>query len=279
MAIELVEKFSSCVDEVFTKESKKNIITNNDFEWSGTHTVKVYKITTASMNDYDRKGTGDNSSRYGKIQDLSASTEQFILKKDRAFTYAIDKLDTDETGYTLTAGATLSRQQREVIVPEIDSYIYNVMCSEAGTKPTAISLTKTNIYDEIVKANTVLDNNDVPETGRFLIVSPEIYLLMKQCKDITLDTNVGQEIKLNGVISNLDGLNVIKVSKNRLPENFGFLIGHSVATVAPAKLEDYRIHEDPPGINGVLVEGRICYDAFVLDNKKMALYYQATTSE
>ena len=32
---------------------------------------------------------------------------------------------------------------------------------------------------------------------------------------------------------------------------------------------------NPPGISGALVEGRICYDAFVLDNKAKALYYQA----
>lgn len=48
---------------------------------------------------------------------------------------------------------------------------------------------------------------------------------------------------------------------------------HPVATVAPTKLEDYKIHQDPPGISGELVEGRIVYDAFVLDNKKMAIYY------
>lgn len=41
------------------------------------------------------------------------------------------------------------------------------------------------------------------------------------------------------------------------------------------KLESYKTHEDPPGINGTLVEGRICYDAFVLENKKKAIYYQA----
>lgn len=51
------------------------------------------------------------------------------------------------------------------------------------------------------------------------------------------------------------------------------MISHPVATVAPTKLEDYKIHQDPPGISGELVEGRIVYDAFVLDNKKMAIYY------
>ena len=54
----------------------------------------------------------------------------------------------------------------------------------------------------------------------------------------------------------------------------GFLIAHPSATVAPTKLESYKTHLDPPGISGQLVEGRIVYDAFVLENKAKALYYQ-----
>ena len=53
------------------------------------------------------------------------------------------------------------------------------------------------------------------------------------------------------------------------------MLAHPCATVAPTKLEDYKIHKDPPGISGSLVEGRICYDAFVLENKAKAIYYQA----
>ena len=75
----------------------------------------------------------------------------------------------------------------------------------------------------------------------------------------------------------LDGLSVVKVPAVRLPEKFGFMIAHPCATVAPVKLSEYKTHQDPPGISGSLVEGRIVYDAFVLDNKKMAIYYQATT--
>lgn len=60
---------------------------------------------------------------------------------------------------------------------------------------------------------------------------------------------------------------------NAMPANAGFMICHPVATVAPTKLEDYRVHQDPPGISGELVEGRIVYDAFVLDNKRKAIYY------
>ena len=58
MAIDLVEKFLPYVDEQFSTESKKSLLTNNDFTWNGAHTVKVYKISTSAMNDYDRAGQG-----------------------------------------------------------------------------------------------------------------------------------------------------------------------------------------------------------------------------
>ena len=276
MAIQLATKFEPYVDEKFTAESKKSLLTNNDFDWTGAHTIKVYKVTTAEMNDYDRAGTGANNSRYGQIQGLDAVTEEMTLTKDRSFTFAIDKLYTDETKMQVQAASALERQQREVVIPEIDSYVYGVMCSDAGTKPDAVQLTKDNIYLEIIKGNAALDNADVPETGRIIVVTPDIYLLMKQCKDIVMETDISNELRIKGVIGMIDGANVIKVPAARLPENFGFMIAHPVATVAPTKLEDYKIHQDPPGISGSLVEGRICYDAFVLDNKAKAIYYQET---
>lgn len=275
MAIDLVTKYLPYVDEIFTKESKKSLLTNQDFEWTGAHTVKVYKITTADMEDYGRSGpkTG-NWSRYGAIQGLDATTEEMTLTKDRSFTFAIDKLDEDETGNQLAAASALARQQRQVIIPEVDTYTYGVMAAGAGTKPTAVTLTAENIYTEILKAGTALDNADVPEDNRQLVVTPDVYQLMKRCKDIVMETNIGNDLRIRGVIANLDGANVIKVPAARLPKNFGFMLAHPVATVAPTKLEDYKIHRDPPGISGSLVEGRICYDAFVLDNKVKAIYYQ-----
>mgnify|MGYP000149481003 FL=1 len=276
MAINLVTQFQPYVDEIFTKESKKELVTNQDFDWTGAHTIKVYKISTGTMNDYDRAGTGSGAkgSRYGAVQSLDATTEEFTLKKDRSFTFAIDKLDTDETAQQLAGASALARQQREVVIPEVDSYVYGVIAAGAGTKPAAVALTPENIYDEITKATNALDNAEVPDEGRFIIVSPDVYRIMKKSKDIVMETDVDTQLRKQGVVSNLDGASVIKVPSTRLPENCGFIMCHPCATVAPTKLEDYKIHQDPPGISGSLVEGRICYDAFVLDNKKTAIYYQ-----
>lgn len=279
MAINLVTKFQPYTDEQFSTESKKALLTNQDFDWTGAHTIKVYKVTTSAMNDYGRNGPAEgNWSRYGAVGALDATTEEFTLKKDRSFTFAIDKLDTDETAAQLQAASALARQNREVVIPEVDTYVYGVMCENAGTKPEAKALTNTNIYTEILAASQALDDAEVPETGRVLVVTPAIYVMMKKSKDIIMETDVGNELRLKGVIGILDGMSVQKIPANRLPSAFGFMVAHPCATVAPVKLEDYTVHENPPGISGSLVEGRICYDAFVLENKAKAIYYQAMTA-
>lgn len=277
MAIDLAEKFAPYTDEQFKNESKRDLLTNQDFDWTGANTVKVYKISTSAMNDYKRSGPVSDGqwSRFGPVRDLDAVTEDFTLSRDRSFTFAIDKLDTDETAQQLQAASALARQNREVVIPEVDAHTYAVMASHAGHKPAALALTAENVYGGILKASEALDDSEVPETGRALLVTPAVYALLKKSPDITLDSDVGQDMRLRGVIAMLDGASVIKVPAIRLPENFGFMLAHPSATVNPVKLEDFRIHQDPPGISGALVEGRICYDAFVLDNKAKAIYYQA----
>lgn len=278
MSVDLATKYLPYVDEQFTNESKISLITNNDFTFTGAKTVKIYKINTSQMNDYDRDGKGTfTNSRYGNIANLGGATEEFTLRKDRSFTFAIDKLDKDETLGVEAGASALARQNREIVIPEIDTYVINEMVKNAGTKASEKVLSKENIYEEILKANTELDNNSVLDIGRYLLVTPDVYLLLKQNKDFIMSTDIGQDAKIKGVIAMVDGLTVIKINKNLVPKGFGFLLAHPCATVAPVKLQEYRIHQDPPGISGELVEGRIAYDAFVLDNKKKALYYQKVT--
>ena len=286
MAIELVEKFLPYVDEQFSTESKKEHLTNQDFSFSGAHSVKIYKISTGKMNDYGRSGpSGENWSRYGAVESLNATTERQQLTKDRSFTFVIDSLDEDETEGQLEAATALARQMREVVIPEVDTYTLGVMCERAGNKPEAVKLAASSIYDMIFDANSALDDAEVPDLGRVLVVTPATLLLMKTSKDNNgryqdmISAVLDESKRRVGFVGNLDGLDVLKVPATRLPENFGFMVAHPCATVAPTKLESYKTHDNPPGINGALVEGRICYDAFVLENKAKAIYYQENKPE
>lgn len=274
MSIALVEKFQPYTDEMFKAESKLSMLTNTDFDWTGAHSVKVYKISTAAMNDYGRTGAASgNISRYGALADLSAATEEFTLTRDRSFIFNIDKLDQDETAQQLAAASALARQLREVVIPEVDTYVYNAMVTGAGTTATAAALTKTNILEKILAGSEVLDANEIPDTERVLIVTPAVNNILKQAIGENAYNNIDAEARNKGVIAYLDGMAVVKVPASRLPQNFGFMIAHPAATVAPVKLEDYNIHSDTPLSSGDIVTGRICYGAFVLENKEKGIYY------
>ena len=137
-------------------------------------------------------------------------------------------------------------------------------------------MTEGNIYEAITAASVVLDEAEVPEEGRYILVTPEVLRLMKLNNTLAVNEDIGKELRQKGAVAMLDGAAIIKVLSKRMPEGFKFLYGHPMAAAAPVKLADYKIHKDPPGLSGSLVEGRINYDAFVLDNKVNALYLYST---
>ena len=283
MSVELVTRFTPHVDEIFTTEAKVSMLTNRDFDWQGSHSIRIYKVTTGPMFDYGRTGspvtTGNFPSRYGEVAPLDATTETMTLRKDRSFTFEIDALDADETGGALEAASALARQLRNVVVPEIDGYVIGQMAHNAGNVTFGgAALTASTIYPAIIAGSNALDTAEVPETGRVLIVTPDTWQIMKQAQ-ILDGTDIGTQARLTGAIAEVDGMKVIRVPAARVPAGFGFMIAHPVATTFAEKLASYNVHSNPPGINGSLIEGRICYDAFVPENKACALYLYRTDAE
>lgn len=282
MAIELATVFKPYTDEVFKAESKTALVTNQDFDWTGAHTVSVYKITTAVMNDYLRAIASEADvpiSRFGDIRDLSATTEEMQLAKDRSFIFNVDKMDQDETANNVEAASALARQLREVVIPEVDTYVLNKIATGAPADNIKVAeLTKANIYEKIMDAAQILDDAEVPDTERVLLIAPTAYALLKQAATFD-NTDVGADVRLNGIVGYLDGAAVVKVPATRLPQNVGFILTHPACTVAPVKLEDYNVHVNTPLASGTIVTGRVVYDAFVLDNKKAGIVVHKTAAD
>lgn len=270
MAVNYASKYEKKVDERFTMKSLTQAAVNTDFDWTGVDTIKVYSIPTSGMNDYVTTGT----SRYGAPEELGNSTQTMVLTRDRSFTFTIDKKSTTDTNGTMEAGKALARQVDEVIVPEIDKYRLATMSAAAVTNghTATVVVTKDNAYSSVLAGTEKLDDDMVPQGGRLLYVTPGFYNLIKLSTEFIKSTEIAQNMLIKGQVGELDGMRVIKVPTSYMPANTPFLIVHPVATVAAQKLEDYKIHDNPPGINGKLVEGRQRYDAFVLENKKNALY-------
>ena len=91
--------------------------------------------------------------------------------------------------------------------------------------------------------------------------------------------NMSQEMLIKGIMGECDGVKIVKVPASRLPEGCSFILTHPIAATAPKQLDEYKIHENAPGISGWLIEGRLLFDAFVLNNKADAVYYHGPAIE
>src|SRR5579875_276604 len=277
MAQNLATKYSSKVDERFALKSLTEAATHQDYDWDGVKTVTIYNISTSAMNDYSRNGTN----RYGTAAELDDTTTSFTLSRDRSFTFTIDAGNQEDSMNVRDAGKALARQNDEVVVPEIDTYRlakWQAAAAANGGLPTATDITAANAYTSFLQATAYLDDNKVPQDGRIAFVTPRFYNFLKQDGTFIKASELAQNMLITGQVGEVDGVAIVKVPTSYMPAKTPFIIVHKSAMCAPKKLQDYKIHENPPGINGNLVEGRIYYDAFVLTSRVKAVYAWLTVN-
>jgi hypothetical protein len=266
MATNYASKYATQVDERFSLGSLTGGIINNNYEWLGVETVNVFSIPTAEMNDYNLTG----ANRYGSPQELGNEVQELKVTKDRSFTFTIDRKSYDDSMMTMEAGKALARQINEVVIPEVDAY--RIAAVVAGAKHVkTLETTKDNAYAEFLAVQELLDNDKAPQGGRVCLVTPGFLNKIKLDEAFTKKGDMGTTIAINGVVGDIDGVPCIKVPTSYMPANVDFVITNSICTPAPVKLQEYKIHTDAPGISGWLIEGRVRYDAFVLNEKKGAI--------
>ena len=267
----LASKYAKQVDERFTKESQAQLALKNEYTFTGVRTVNVYSIPTVAMTDYSRSG----DHRYGVPSDLTRNVQTMSVNRDRAFTFIIDKGDKNQSQMVSDAGRALARQLEEVWVPEFDAYVFRKLAAEATNRGNFSSeaITKENAYEMFLHAMEQLGDKSVPDKGRVAFCSYRFANLLKQDPAFIKNGDGSQELLKKGVIGEVDGCRIVKVPSSRLPAGCAFLLVHNSAAVGPKQLEDYKTHDNPPGISGWLVEGRVIYDCFVLEEKADAIWY------
>jgi N4-gp56 family major capsid protein len=163
---------------------------------------------------------------------------------------------------------------------EIDAYRIAALAAGAPSAQVhdSAAASASNAYTLFLAAQEDLDNNKVPQGGRFAIVTPAFLNFLKQNENFIKQSDMSQEIMINGVIGEVDGVMILRAPTSYFPTGVQCIVSNRMVMPAPVKLQDYKIHENPPGINGYLVEGRIRYDAFVLNEKKVAISVIANPS-
>ena len=271
MSIELAKKYSKKVQERFYAESvtQSAFSKDLDMEFDGVKSVRVYEVGTAPMNNYTRSG----SNRYGTPAELQDNVYEFTMNRDRSYAYTIDRGNQEEQVYIKAAGATLDRQIREVVTPEIDAYRLGVWATNAGQHvAVANAPTKSTIVGMMLDANSALNNKHVPKKGRTFFVKESYYKALKLSDEFIAIQNLGQKSVANGTVGTIDGVPVKTAADSDFPANVYFMLIYKRAAISPMKLQSHKIHKDPPGISGWLVEGRVIYDAFVKPTMADGIY-------
>ena len=83
MSFNVATKYSSLVDEKFTKEAITPALVNSDYDWNGVKSVLVYSYSTVAMGDYSKSGTN----RYGSAAELDNAVQTMTVGMDRSFTF------------------------------------------------------------------------------------------------------------------------------------------------------------------------------------------------
>jgi len=266
MAINYASKYSEKVQERFALASITNAAVNNEYDFVGVNAVNIYSIPTVALGNYTLTGT----SRYGTPAELQNSVQTLPMSQDKAFTFTIDRRSVVDCNGVMEAGKALAREVNEVIIPTVDKYRLDVLATGAGNTATA-AITKNNAYEKFLDGVVAVKQAKAPDAGRVAYISPTFYKAIRQDTSFIKASDIAQNMLITGQVGLIEGIPLV-LAVDQLPTDVEFIITNSIACVSPIKLEDYKVHEDAPGINGWLVEGRLYYDAFVLAAKAGAVY-------
>ena len=164
------------------------------------------------------------------------------------------------------------------MIPEYDRYAFWKLAKAAADngQTATTAATKANAYELFLAAQEALGDANVPDSGRVCFCSYRFANLLKQDPAFMIQSQRSKEMVDKGIVGEVDGVRVVRVPASRLPVGAAFILTHPVAACGPKQLNEHKTHDNPPGISGWLVEGRILYDVFILNQKKNAIFYHGT---
>lgn len=267
MAINLHEQYAKKVADKFYTESVILGKTSREYDFDGYKSIKVTTFTTKAPNDYTRSG----SSRYGELTDVQDTIQTMTITQDKAVTLAVDKGDNKQSQMIRNAGKIANLEVREQFVPMFDKYALNEWAEKAGLSK-AHTLTKSNIVEAIGDGITMMMNAQVPLTNINCYIGATNYSKLVNAPEFLNLEKLGTKAVEKGVVGQVRGVNIVPIPDSYLPSGVNFMLVKKECVLAPTQIKDLKLHTDPMGVSGAVLEVRWLYDAFVLDTKKEGVF-------
>jgi hypothetical protein len=293
--INLISKYVPLLDEKYQRSILTNDLIGNMAlvrEAMDAKSILIPKISTQALANYSRS-TGFVAG------DANLTWQTHTFTQDRGRSFTIDNADNMETaGVAFGALAADFIQQR--VAPEVDAYRFAKLFALKGAGAAA-DLASTTVDGAITKATEVLDDKNVPEEGRIIYVSAEIYKLIKDSPKYDSLVAPGGDKK----IEMYDNMKLVRVPRTRFytqitlrdgttagqedggyvktastGRDLNFVVVHPSAVLSPVKINAPRIFS--PEVNqdadAYKFQLRIYHDSFVFDNKVDGIYAHNKTT-
>lgn len=278
--INLATKYSPKVVDKFYLDSVVLGKTSKEYDWDGVNSVKVWTINTYDPTDYNRPANDNEISgqhkRYGSTYEVADTVQTMTLSQDKAVSLSVDKGNNTQQMLIKNAGKVMALEMREKFVPMFDKYCLSVWGNPAncGTVTELSSPSKSNIVDAVSAHVTALRNKFATVDDAYCFIGESNYALLLLAQEFINYNNPAfapQHLE-KGVMGKLRGLQIVPVPDSYFTDtNINFVTAKRSAILAPTKIKDMKVHTDPVGISGALLEIRWLYDAFVLTTKKDGL--------
>ena len=273
MAINLAGKFSKYVDDAFEHECLLAGATSNRVDFTGVNEVSVYSVDKMEMNDYNPSGT----SRYGNVEEIGDRVQTFKIDRDRSFTGSIDEGNAQDQYNVKDASARLHVQIRDVVIPEVETYVFGKWAYGAGKVVGGSAPTADTLLGLIQAGASYMNNHHVPRRGRSMFIAETYAAMLPNLSNLTYLERLGSEALSENRLPRVAGFDVRVVPDGDMLEGVYFILQHKDACPFVQKLAKYKIQKDPMGIDGNVIEGRVRYWAGVLAEKCDGVYVYAAT--
>jgi hypothetical protein len=250
------EVFSKKLQAKFYAQTVLSEVTTNEYEGeiSGLgNKVNIRTVPAVTVADY----TGSLS-----YSDVTSSTIELDINKAKSYAFKVDDILRMQADIDFMNEAAQDAAQNMKIAIEQDVFA-NVAAGSSLTDINASpsNITSTNVLGFILSAGEQLDDNNIPEDGRFMIVNPAVATLIKQ-SELRQAYLTGDSVSplRNGFIGKIDRFNMYV--SNNLSTTTGVtsgLYGHPKAIAYASQMtntETVRLESSfGDGVRGLAVYG------------------------
>jgi hypothetical protein len=260
--------WSARLNENLKKVLVYGTVVNTDYEGDirqAGDTVKINSVGAVSI------GTYDGATGISAPEELNSSQVLLMIDQAKYFNFKVDDVDKAQANVNL-----LDIGMREAaygLKDVMDTYIASLYTGVAagntiGDDTTPIVPTSTNAYDYLVDLGVILDENNVPEIDRFVIVPAWFHGLLLKDARFTKDP----QIMATGYIGEVDGMKVFK--SNNVPNTAGtkykIIAGYKGAIAFAQQINNVEAYR-PENFFADAVKGLALYGAKLIKPQAIAV--------